>query len=161
MIRVKIFRSVINYSNPMKRTLLLLLLTLGLISSVYAQTAEDKATVIRLILEHPSLKELGNGEDGSSHKRYILQHPVRFDEAVMAAIAPSFIQFAEDESTISEAASIFRFRSMGISSAVASGVLNLLVIPGPNGLPENYMIHYEVHKRIGGWEIARITVERL
>jgi len=136
-------------------TVLLILTVLTL----NAQTTTDRVAILKQLLEHPQLQShYATHTDGSAKQLYILQHPTSFSAEVLAALPTKIAIVLETEDLPLGAANWIRFRSMGISATVASGVMNLFVDADGNGQSIMLMVHFELQKSGEAWQVTNINI---
>lgn len=142
----------------MKTTLTIMLLLVVKIA-IQAQTTADRVAILQVLLEHPQLQaHYATNPDGSVKQRYILQHPTSFSAEVITALPSETAIILETDELPAGAANWIRFRSMGVSATVASGVMNLFVDANGDGQAIILMVHFELQKSGETWQVTNINI---
>jgi hypothetical protein len=143
----------------MKAIITTLLLLLMVSAGIQAQTATDRSAVLKQIIEHPELqKYYAADRDGNLIQPYVIQYPVRFTDEVVNTLGSANIGILEEDALPSDAKNWLRFRSMGISANIASGIANLFYTNKDHGGSEVLMIHFELNKTGSEWQITNLNV---
>ena len=135
-------------------TFLLLILTLG----AFAQTSNDQVSIIKQLVEHPDLAEYYTNNDGSIKQRYIIQYPYVFPNDVVTNLDEEVAIIVEQDNLPADADVWARFRGIGVSKTVASGVMNLYQkLPGDEQ-EKALIIYFELQKNDDNWSVTNLNI---
>ena len=124
-----------------------------------AQNTNDRIAIIQQIIDHPDLTSYYPADEaGNTDQRYIMQYPYSFSEEVVNALPASDAIIVDENSLPANATVWLRFRGLGITPTVASGVANLFLLKAGQESPEVLTIYFELHKSGDNWEVSNFTM---